>query len=48
MDCHDLMQKTMNFNNGAIVTVKRNIYRIHFLYISKNKVMNLLRNTDLT
>ena len=42
------MQKTMNFNNGAIVTAKRNNYRIHFLYMSKEEAMNLIRNTDLT
>ena len=28
--CHDLMQKAMNFNNVAIVSIKGNDYRIHF------------------
>ena len=28
--CHDVMQKTMNFNDGAIVSIKWNDYRIHF------------------
>ena len=28
--CHDLMQKTMNFNDGAIVSIKGKGYRIHF------------------
>ena len=32
--CHDLMQKTMNFNHVAIVSVKGSDYRIHFLYLS--------------
>ena len=27
---HDLMQKAMNFNVGAIVSIKGNDYRIHF------------------
>ena len=33
--CHDLMQKAMNFNNIAIVYVKRNSYIIYFSYMSK-------------
>ena len=32
--CHDLMQKAMNFNDVAIVSVKGNDYRIHFWYMS--------------
>ena len=28
--CHDLMQKTMHFNDVAIVFVKGSDYRIHF------------------
>ena len=33
--CHDLMQKAMNFNDVAIVSIKENDYRIHFSYMSK-------------
>ena len=29
--CHDLMQKTMNFNDVAIASIKGNYYRINFL-----------------
>ena len=29
--CHDLIQKAISFNNIAIVYVKGNAYRIHFL-----------------
>ena len=29
-DCHDLMQKAMNFNGVAIVSVKGSDYKIHF------------------
>ena len=42
--CHDLMQK-------AILTgvfFKENDCRVHFLYMSKDEAMNLLRNVDLT
>ena len=28
--CHDLMQKAINFNDFAIVSVKGSDYRIHF------------------
>ena len=34
--CHDLMQKVMNFNDVAIVSIKKNYYRIHFCYMSKD------------
>ena len=45
---HDLIQKAMNFNDVAIVTVKENDYIIHFLYMSKDEAINFLRNADLT
>ena len=35
-DCHDLMQKTMDLNDVAFVSIKGNDYRIYFLYMSKN------------
>ena len=35
-DCHDLIQKTMNFNDVAIIYVKGSAYRIHFWYMSKD------------
>ena len=34
--CHNLMQKTMNFNDVAIASVKENDYRIHFWYMNKD------------
>ena len=40
--CHDLMQKGMSFNNVAVVTAKRNDYRIPFLYMSIDKSGTLL------
>ena len=45
--CHDLMQKVMNFNFVAIVSVKRSDYRIRFLYMSKNDAINIMKNSDL-
>ena len=32
--CHDLMQKAINFNDAAIVSIKGNDCRIHFWYMS--------------
>ena len=46
--CHDLMQKSMNFNNVAFVYVKRNAYRIHFWYISKDDAINIMKGSNLT
>ena len=46
--CHCLRQKANDFNDVAIVTVKGNDYKIHFLYMSKDEAINLLRNADLT
>ena len=34
-DCHDLAQKPMSFNHLAIVSPKRNDYRVTFCYMSK-------------
>ena len=45
--CHDLMQKAMNFNDVAIVSVKGSDYRIHFWYMSKSDPINILKNSDL-
>ena len=45
--CHDLMQKATNFNDVAIVSIKRNDCRIHFWYISKNGAINIMKNSNL-
>ena len=45
--CHDLMQKAMSFNNVAIAYVKGNAYRIHFWYMSKDDVINILNGSNL-
>ena len=45
--CHDLMQKAMDFNNIAIVYVKGVAYRIHFWYMSKNDVINIINGSNL-
>ena len=45
--CHNLMEKAMNFNNVAIVSLKRNDYRVHFWYMSKNDAIALMTNSNL-
>ena len=45
--CHDLMQKTMTFNDIAIVSVKISDYRIYFEYMSKDDAINIIKNSDL-
>ena len=45
--CHDLMQKAMNFNNVAIVSIKGNDYRIHVWYMSKDDAINIMNNSSL-
>ena len=41
------MQKAMSFNDVAIVSIKRNDYRINFWYMSKNDAITLMTNSSL-
>ena len=45
--CHGLMQKAINFNDVGIVSVKGSDYRIHFWHMSKNDVINIMKNSNL-
>ena len=45
--CHSLMQKVMNFNDVAIVSIKRSDYRVHFWYMSKDAVIIIMNNSNL-
>ena len=42
------MQKAISINDGGIVFVKGNDFRINFWYMSKDKAINLLENADLS
>ena len=44
--CHDLMQKALNFNDDAIVSIKENDCIIHFWYMSKS-IMSIMNNSCL-
>ena len=41
------MQKSMSFNDIAIVYVKGNAYRINFWYISKDDAINIMNGSNL-
>ena len=41
------MQKAMNFNDVAIVSIRGNDYRIHFWYMSKDDAINIMNNSNL-
>ena len=45
--CYDIMQKSTDFKNIAIVHVKKCVYRIYFLYISKREAKKLMINSNL-
>ena len=44
---HGLMQRAMSFNDAAIIYVKRNAYRIHFWYMSKDDAISIMINSNL-
>ena len=41
------MQTSTNFRNIAIVHVKKSVYRINFLYMSKPEAKKLMINSNL-
>ena len=41
------MQKAINFNDVAVVSIKGNDYRIHFWYMSKDYAISIMNNSDL-
>ena len=41
------MQKARNFNDVAIVSIKRSDYSIHFWYMSKDGAINIMKTSYL-
>ena len=41
------IEKALNFNDAAIVSVKGSDYRIHFWYMSKDDAINIMINPNL-
>ena len=46
-DCYNIMQKSINFENIAIVHVKKSVCRIYFLYMSKHEAKKLMTTSNL-
>ena len=45
--CHNLMQKSMSFNDVGIVYVKGSAYRIHFCSYTKSDAISIMNNSNL-
>ena len=45
--CYNIVQKSTDFKNIAIVRVKKSAYRIYFKDISKHKAKKLMNKFDL-
>ena len=45
--CYNIVQKSTDFKNIAIVRVKKSVYRIYFKDISKHKAKKLMNKFDL-
>ena len=41
------MQKTMSFNDVAIIYFKESAYRIYFCYMSKDDAISIMNNSNL-
>ena len=46
--CHDLLMMPTNLSNTAILNIKGSDYCCIISLVSKNEVVNLLQNADLT
>ena len=46
-DCHSLMQKAMNFDDVAIVSIKESDYRMHFWCKRKDDAIKIMKNSNL-
>ena len=45
--CYNIVQRSTNFKNIAIVHIKNNAYRIYFKDISKHKAKKIMNNFNL-
>ena len=45
--CYNIVQKSISFNNIAIVSVKKSVYRIYFQDMKKREVKKLMANSNL-
>ena len=45
--CYNILQKSINFKNIAIVHIKKSAYRIYFQHVSKHKAKKIMKKFDL-
>ena len=45
--CHDMSMKASSMQNLAIVYHGKNIYRVNFMFMSKNAAFNLIKNSNI-
>ena len=45
--CYNVIQRPNNFKNIAIAHVKKNVFRVYFLYMSKREAKILMNNSNL-
>ena len=45
--CHDISIKSTSMQNLAIIYHGRKAYRINFVFMSKNDVFNLIKNSNI-
>ena len=45
--CYNIIERCNKFKNIAIVHIKKSVYRIYFLYISKREGKTLMTNSNL-
>ena len=45
--CYNIMQKSINFKNIAVVHIKKSAYRIYFLGMTKHEAKKLMKNSNL-
>ena len=46
--CYNIMQKSIDLKNIAIVQIKKSAYRIYLLYMTKREAKKLMANSNLT
>ena len=46
--CYNIMQKSIDLKNIAIVHIKKSAYRIYFLDMTKREAKKLMANSNLT
>ena len=45
--CYNILQKSTNFKNIAVVHIKKSTYRIYFLGMTKHEAKILMKNSNL-